>query len=166
MPSYFFDSSALVKRYHREPGTDWVKAVCDARERPKVYISQIARVEGVAALRRLGRVNAYHPSFVDAMTRMFERDFTLSAASRQKPVYIVVPLSPAILEYAATLCGTYWQAQPHPLRSLDAVQLACGVAMAVAAADELRFVTSDTRLGAIALYEGLPVLNPMYSAMP
>jgi hypothetical protein len=55
MPSYFFDSSALVKRYHFEPGSAWVRSICDPRTRPPLYLSRPAQVEVVAALRRTGR---------------------------------------------------------------------------------------------------------------
>lgn len=50
--SYFFDSSAIVKRYHVEVGTPWVRSICDPRTHPPLYLSQLAQVEGVAALRR------------------------------------------------------------------------------------------------------------------
>lgn len=42
VPAYFFDSSAIVKRYHREPGTAWVQAICEPRQHPPFYLSQLA----------------------------------------------------------------------------------------------------------------------------
>jgi predicted nucleic acid-binding protein len=90
-PAYFFDSSAIVKRYHREIGTAWVQSVCEPRSHPPLYLSDIARVEVIAALRRLGRTNGYHPSFVDTMTHSFERHISLSDAARLAPQYHLVP---------------------------------------------------------------------------
>jgi predicted nucleic acid-binding protein len=65
LPSYFFDSSAILKRYHREPGTAWVQELCEPRTHPPIYLSQLAEVEVVAALRRLGRNVELHPAFID-----------------------------------------------------------------------------------------------------
>ncbi|HEX5549156.1 MAG TPA: type II toxin-antitoxin system VapC family toxin [Ktedonobacterales bacterium] len=70
MPSYFFDSSAIVKRYHREPGTAWVQELCEPQSHPPIYLSQLAEVEVVAALRRLGRNNGLHPSSIAAIPRL------------------------------------------------------------------------------------------------
>lgn len=42
VPAYFFDSSAIVKRYHREPGIAWVQAICEPRQHPPFYLSQLA----------------------------------------------------------------------------------------------------------------------------
>lgn len=55
MPSYFFDSSAIIKRYHQEQGSSWVQAVCNPRSRQPVHLSRLAEVEVVAGLRRTGR---------------------------------------------------------------------------------------------------------------
>lgn len=162
MPSYFFDSSAIVKRYHRELGTAWVQSICEPRTRPPLYLSQLAQVEVVAALRRAGRNLRLHPSFVDAMVNTFERHIALSGPARVIPMYHLIPIAPTIIVLAAALCNRYWDVPPHPLRSLDAIQLACAIAAAVSLSDELVFVTADVRLATIAPLEGLRVINPAY----
>jgi predicted nucleic acid-binding protein len=159
-PAYFFNSSAIVKRYHREPGTVWIQSISEPRSHPPLYLSDLARVEVIAALRRLGRTHKYHPSFVDTMTRSFERHISLSDIARPAPLYHLVPLTRSVLALASALCNQYWQAQPHPLRSLDAIQLACARAIALNIDTELVFVTADVRLAAIAPLEGLSVVNP------
>jgi predicted nucleic acid-binding protein len=161
MPSYFFDSSALVKRYHFEAGSPWVRSICDPRTRPPLYLSRVAQVEVVAALRRTGRRELLHPSFVDSMVNLFARHLTLSDPARPRPMYRLVPLTPAVLELAADLCNRYWDVRPHPLRSLDAIQLAAALLTAAAISDELLLVTSDVRLAAVAPLEGLTVVNPL-----
>lgn len=162
MPSYFFDSSVIVKRYHRELGTSWIQAISEPRTHPPIYISQLAEVEVVAALRRVGRHEGLHPSFVDTMQTTFERHLTLSDPGRALPVYVLVSVSPSVLSLASSLCARYWEIQPYPLRSLDAIQLACAIAAAKGLGNELFFVTADTRLGAIAPLEGFRVINPLY----
>lgn len=166
VPSYFFDSNVIVKRYHREPGTVWVQGLCEPRNHPPIYISQLAEVEVIAALRRLGRHEGLHPSYVDAMQNTFERHLVLSDPSRALPVYTLVTVSPAICSLAATLCTRYWEMRPYPLRSLDAIQLACAIAAARGLPDELIFVTADARLSAIAPLEGFRVINPAYPPHP
>jgi predicted nucleic acid-binding protein len=165
VPSYFFDSS-IVKRYYREPGTSWVKAISEPRTHPPIYISQLAEVEVVAALRRLGRHEGLHPSSVDTMQNTFERHITLSDPGRAMPVYVLVSVSSAVLSLASSLCAKYWEMEPYPLRSLDAIQLACAIAAARGLGDELIFVTADARLGAMAPLEGFRVVNPLYPPQP
>jgi predicted nucleic acid-binding protein len=162
VPSYFLDSSAIVKRYHRERGTPWVQRLCEPRTHPPLYLSSLAEVEVVAALRRTGRTQGLHASFVDTMVARFERHIALSVPTSISPVYRLVPLAPTVLTLAAALCNRYWAMQPHPLRSLDAIQLACALAAAADVSDELILVTADARLAAIAPLEGLRVINPSY----
>ncbi len=51
MAFYFFDTSALVKRYHRESGSGQVDAIFDDRDNALI-ISELALVELASALRR------------------------------------------------------------------------------------------------------------------
>lgn len=164
MPGYFRDSNALVKRYHREPGTTWVQALCAPRKHPLLYISQVARVEVVAALRQTGRVNNEQPAYINTLVNSFERHLSLSA--RPDPVYHIVQMIDAITGFAAALCNKYWQISPGPLRSLHAIQLASALLVAAAILDELILVTADTCLAAVAAFEGLRVVNPAYPPTP
>ncbi|HEY7849811.1 MAG TPA: type II toxin-antitoxin system VapC family toxin [Ktedonobacterales bacterium] len=166
MSAYFLDSSAIVKRYHREPGTSWLQSICEPRSHPPLYASQLAQVEVVAALRRTGRTQNLHPSFVDVMTRGFERHIALSDPTGPNPMYRLVPVSQPILALAAELCNQYWRLQPYPLRSLDAIQLACALAAAADVSDELVVVTADVRLAAIASLEGFRVIHPAFPPQP
>jgi predicted nucleic acid-binding protein len=47
---YFFDSSALVKRYAAETGSSWVGQVTDPKSGNKIYITTITGVEVISAL--------------------------------------------------------------------------------------------------------------------
>lgn len=162
MPRYFFDTSALVKRYYYEPGSAWVRAVCESSVHPEIYISDLARVEVVSALRRAGQRDDLHPSFVDSMINTFERHLLRSNPSHKHPIYWLVPLSPGVLQLAATLCNAYSGREVHPLRSLDAMQLACAVAEVPNVSDEIVFVAADMRLAAVAEDEGFRVINPAF----
>ena len=100
------------------------------------------------------------------MQNTFERHLSLSDPGRAFPVYLLVTVSPAILSLAAALCTQYWETRPYPLRSLDAIQLACAIAAARGMPDELLFVTADIRLSAIAPLEGFHVINPVFPPHP
>ena len=51
MTFYFFDTSALVKRYHQEIGSEQVNAIFDDQDNILI-ISELALVELASALRR------------------------------------------------------------------------------------------------------------------
>jgi uncharacterized protein len=50
--AYFFDSSAIVKRYLSENGSDWVAAIADRTSSVRIYMAAITGVEVVAAITR------------------------------------------------------------------------------------------------------------------
>ena len=52
---YFFDSSALVKRYAYETGSDWIVALTEPSASHSLYIARITAVELVSALSRRQR---------------------------------------------------------------------------------------------------------------
>jgi len=164
VPGYFFDSNTIVKRYHRESGTPWVQIVCAPRKHPLLHISQLAQVEVIAALRRAGRLNNEHPAYINTLVNAFNRHLALSA--RPDPVYQIIQVTSAITRLAAALCDKYWEVAPGPLRSLDAIRLASALLAAASIPDELILVTSDTRLAAVAAFEGLRVINPAYPPTP
>ena len=59
MAVYFFDSSALVKRYAQETGSAWVEVLTRTRRRVIVlYLARITAVEVVAAVARRQRGGA------------------------------------------------------------------------------------------------------------
>ena len=55
MAVYFFDTSALVKRYVHETGSAWVGQVTDPKSGNKIYITRITGVEVVSALMKKAR---------------------------------------------------------------------------------------------------------------
>ena len=75
MATYFFDSSALVKRYVKETGTTWVTNLIDPVARHEIYIARIAGVEVVSAIKR--RESGGTLSLSDAVVALsnFHADF-------------------------------------------------------------------------------------------
>ena len=164
MPVYFLDSSVVYKRYIYETGSNWVRSVAESNPPPPQFLSQLAQVEVIAALRKSGRVYGWDSAFVDTAVNIFERHLALSVPTRKTRIYRIVPLSNDALALAAQLCNTYWDPHPHPLRSLDAIQLSCALIVRRELPDNLKndliFATADLRLSAIAPIVGLRAFNP------
>jgi uncharacterized protein len=52
---YFFDSSAIVKRYLIETGTAWVGSITDLAAGNRVYLARVTLVEVISAITRKAR---------------------------------------------------------------------------------------------------------------
>jgi hypothetical protein len=50
VPSYYFDTSGLVKRYIAEIGTAWVTGIMDPAAGNLVYVARVTGVEVVSAI--------------------------------------------------------------------------------------------------------------------
>jgi uncharacterized protein len=125
----YLDSSALVKRYVKEVGSD---SVIEAMSRAGVYkMCRIGFVETVRAVARGGES--------DDVEKM-ERDWTRVD---------VIEVDRALAEHAAKL------AVHHRLRTLDALHLAAAMALAD---DDPTFVTWDVDLHRAAREQGLRTL--------
>src|SRR5688572_31978513 len=115
MAVYFFDSSAVVKRYVRETGTPWVIGRITPMAGHSIYIARITGVEVVAAIARQGRGGGI--SAADAATAIgqFRYDFANQ--------YHVIEITAGLVGSAMTL------AEAHALRGYDAIQLAAALAV-------------------------------------
>jgi predicted nucleic acid-binding protein len=152
MPTYFLDTSALVKRHVAEIGHAWVRSLCDPRIGNTLVVSELALVEVTAALVRMARETPRR--FGIARGDRFIADFE----ARFLRQYIVMQLGRPVLTRAASLSRT------HPLRAYDAVQLASALARRdddlVAGRTAPVFVCADAVLLGVAVVEGLDVENP------
>jgi predicted nucleic acid-binding protein len=72
--AYFFDSSALVKRYARETGTAWVLSVTDPTAGHAIYAARITGVEVVSALTRQTRNGVLLPTAAATALVQFRYD--------------------------------------------------------------------------------------------
>ena len=151
MTTYFFDSSALAKRYVREIGTSWVLSTVALSTSHLVVIAQITSVEIVSALARQQRHSQITPRFVKASYLLLQRHI--------RREYAVLQLSPAVLSLAEKLLLNY------TLRAYDAVQLASAIESnrrLISTGDPpLVFVSADQRLLLIAQQEGFQTDDPL-----
>lgn len=154
MGAYFFDTSALVKRYVSEPGSGWVVEHCRLEAGNTIVISQATLVEVVATLCRKAReLNSRQLISIDDRDKfiaLFRQDV--------RKQYNVVRVTTTIYTAAGDLCRL------HRLRAYDAVQLACAIEtrnkLAVLEIPALTFVSADTELLSMAYAEGLGIENP------
>jgi len=154
MDIYFFDTSALVKRYVTEAGSDWVMTRCQPKQDTMLIISQATLVEVVATFCRKAREQNIKQSISET-----ERDRIISLFREDtQRQYIVIPVTPFIYTQAGDLCRF------HKLRAYDAIQLTCALLvhkkLATLAIQAPIFVSSDIELLTIAHEAGLNIENP------
>jgi len=151
-PPYFLDTSALVKLYHEEPGSEVIEALA-ADLAVVVSVSEIARVELHSALIRKLREGQLTDAALQESLACFRDD----AAHR----FHIVPVAGVTFDAAIDLLlqhGTH-----VPLRTLDALQLAAAKA---AGTPEPTFVTADAQLITVAARIFTRVMNPEVGAAP
>ncbi len=147
---YFCDSSAIVKRYATELGSDWVDAICDDSTENIIALSQIGLVEVCAALAAKHRAKAIN-------TEEYERtlaDFITDANQS----YLSVAIDSKTIDLAIDLT------RRQKLRGCDAVHLASALVLNAKLVEQelapLIFVVADVDLLKAASSEKLLVENP------
>ena len=126
---FFADSSAIVKIYVNEEGSDRVRSL-DA-----MYVCEIARVEIAAAFWRKVRVGEIERQTCLRVIERFEDDFDLEFGP-----LVPVTLDVDMLKDAAHLAGV------HGLRAYDAVQLSSAAKVRSIDPECQTFVTFDQEL--------------------
>ncbi len=111
MSTFFFDTSAIVKRYFPETGTTWVQSLTDPFGGHIVILAEITLVEVAAASAAKYRASG-------GITRQ-ERDGAVNLFLHHCATqYELIPASRSVIDRAVYLTQTY------RLRGYDAVQLA------------------------------------------
>jgi predicted nucleic acid-binding protein len=152
MPTFFLDTSALLKLYHQEIGTERVEEIFQQTENTLV-ISELAVVEFYSSLARRVRMKEVTPEAQAEAIQNLDEDCSQR--------FVIEPLGSVVLQQAKNLLRKHGNSKS--LRSLDALQLAGG--LVVARRGELTFVSADSRLVDIAQLEGLLTLNPESSSI-
>ena len=152
MSGYFFDTSALVKFYHSEKGTERVSATFAQADR-KIKISALGLVELYSAFAMKVRTGVIDRTTVTALrTRVLADIEAENFEVHQLMGSHLVSAGQLILRHSFS----------KRLRTLDALQLA--VALDLADQQVVNyFVTADAALAEVAVLEGLSVINPEIS---
>ena len=149
--AYFLDTSALVKRYVPEIGSDWILSITDPATDNHLAISQITWVEVHSAFARRLRDRSLSAERFDLIVQKVREDF--------ENEYRVIDVDRTLIETATELV------MQHPLRAYDSVQLASALrfqSTTLLSQPETRliFVSADNRLLDIAQSAGLAIENP------
>jgi predicted nucleic acid-binding protein len=145
---YYFDSSALVKRYALETGTDWIKRLCE-KEGNVQAIAHIGLVELAAALASKQRGGFLSLDEYDQLLAELVQDTQAD--------YLLIAIDKVVIDYAIALT------RRHKLRGYDAIHLTYALALQQILAAEgwpaLTFVAADNDLLTAASAEGLSTDN-------
>jgi predicted nucleic acid-binding protein len=151
MPSYYFDTSALAKRYVVEAGSSWVQAVVAQQSGQMIYTSVLTQPEMVSALQRRVREGTLEADQAQQLAQQVLEHMTQS--------YALATITPPVITQACALLHR------HPLGAYDALHLACALAVREAITRQQLsvsvFVAADDALLAAAAAEGFPVDNPL-----
>lgn len=146
MTASFLDTSALAKRYLVEAGSAWMRSWIAPAAGNVILISDLGVLEMLSVLERRKREGSLSASDV----RRLEADFTAHVAAE----YVVAPLDKSVLQLAQHLL------RGHPLRALDAIQLASASRASQMLGEPLTFVSGDRSLLAVAAAEGFATDDP------
>ncbi len=138
---YFFDTSALVKRYIQESGSKLIDRTFD--EANEILVSAVTRIEAISAFRRLmGEKNISEADYKNLKSELDEdfKDFT------------ILPVSQKILNKAYQIVDT------EDLRTLDAIQLATVI---IASKNIDQLVAADQRLLFAAENNNIDTIDPL-----
>jgi uncharacterized protein len=143
---YFLDTSALVKLYVQEPGTDRLLPLVTDRTDNRFAVLAIAVVEIRSAIRRRQRAGDINTEIAAAILA--------NVQSHMETRFIRQAVNDTVIDEALELIDRY------ALRAFDAAQLAGCLVLCAIAAESFTFVCSDQRLLEAARSEQLKVLDP------
>ena len=149
MARYFFDTSALVKHYHAEAGTETVDRLID-EPGAELLIARLTLVETISVFAIKVRAGEF-----DAVE--FTRLRALFATHVSRRRYQVFRLLNLHYDRARDLVANHGLSRQ--IRTLDALQLSVALYLHEAVPID-RFVCADHRLCDIASLEGLVIVNP------
>jgi len=147
---YFFDSSAIVKRYITEIGSAWVKTVVKNQPKKNLYLSFVTGAEATAAFAKRHRNGDIPTSDYNKVRKVFQRHFQRR--------YMLLRVTKDVIQKAMDLTHN------HPLRGFDAVQLATALILENnlkrSGLPGITFVCADKNLCNAARAEGLTTEDP------
>ena len=147
MALYYLDTSALVKLYVRELGTEQVLRLASGTAGNQLAVLALAQVEIRSALRRRERAGEIAGIVVSQLLESFQR--------HMEAVFLKQVVTEATFDVACELVDK------HGLFALDAVQLAGYLALrTTSGARTPIFVSADRQLLEAAEAESIPVLDP------
>ncbi len=143
----YLDSSAFVKRYVEEEGTDFVKSILT--EDGLIATSKLTYPEILSALMRKVRVGEIERKAFNGIADMFDKDWDH---------VLVLDFHNDLLQVVKMLI------EKHPLKAADAIHLSSALWLKLSSKTNLTFIASDSNLLKAARAERLQVINPLDGA--
>ena len=153
MPIYYLDTSAIVKRYVDEQGTNVMDRLLDnAGSDSRFYTSLLSTLEFTSVITRLANGGQLEREAAFIVLARFRQDL--------REIFRLWPLDASILRAALAVV------ERHALRSADAIHLATASSI-FSLAPELDgiLVSSDRELLSAAVSSGVGVLDPQNSGL-
>jgi predicted nucleic acid-binding protein len=141
--NFFFDTSALVKLFHRENGSAIVEKIHQDND---ISVSELALTEFYSATMRKFREKLISEHDLREILRAFDEQMTYIA---------VEPISRAVIEESKNILQK--TGKKYQIRSLDAIQLAT---FNLIADNKWTFVSTDMHLLGAAHITGIKTINP------
>lgn len=151
MDYFYFDASALAKRYSDEPGTEIVNTIFETILPTRLMCLTIGATEAVSVLvrkRNDGRMS--EPLVLQALINLYDE-------------VINTPDFTTITADDSTVTDSIGFIIQHSINSTDAIVLVSALQIQFESqqrGDQLILVSSDQRLNRAAQQEGLEVFNP------
>ncbi len=142
----FFDTSALVKFFHEEEGTDIVTDLI-LEQNNEVWISELGRLEFISAVFRRFRNKELDEEQLNTAVDSFEN---------QIAAFNIEPLGHAVLEEAELFIKNH--GRTHGLKALDALHLGT---FSLLSEKDWSFVVADGNLYNVAKVIGFNTINPL-----
>jgi uncharacterized protein len=144
---YYLDTSALVKLYVRERGTEEMLRLANRTTGNQLAVLSLAQVEIRSTIRRRERAGEIASTIVVQLLESFQRHL--------EGVFLRQVLTEAILDIACEMVDR------HSLFALDAVQLAGYLALRTSSGPNVPiFVSADRDLLRAAESEAVPIFDP------
>ncbi len=145
MNIYYLDTSALIKRYHREMGTEKVNQLFEEIlvRKSDAFISYLGVLEAVSAITR-------HKKELGSSYSKVMKGVLMEVSENLS----IIPIDDEVVTTSMKMVLT------HNIRSLDAIHLATAVIIKSYLNKEIIFISSDKELLNAAEIEGFKVLNP------
>ena len=140
----YLDSSALVKRYAEEVGTDFVKSILATDG--LITTSKLTYPEILSALMRKVRSGEIEKKTFNGIVDKFDKDWDH---------ILVLDFHKDLLPIVKTLI------EKHPLKAADAIHLSSALWLKLSSKVDVTFVASDSNLLKAAGAEKLQVMNPL-----
>jgi predicted nucleic acid-binding protein len=139
----YFDSSALVKRYLKEKGTDVVLSLTTREE--FVATSKLAYPELLSTFMRKNREGGLREEPLKSILNRLEADWL---------EFFIIEIHDELFPLVKSLIRKY------PLKGADSIHLASALWLESMTKTEVMFIASDMSLLDAATKENLKILNP------